>query len=230
MYIVIVVLSVTVITGTIACSRVGSDNQAFSESNNFKEREGLYLNLGAPSRCHGMLTAWHLRYEVDDCESDSTRTKTRRTRRMRETYTGVFIVYRPINQTMSYEAVPGSMKSVTVSCNEDNDERTHSLTRKETIISLQTNEQFMIQRGDVIAVCLPDTSSRHRNIFQILEDEEEIERNDIIYEYKDVKDCNSKKLQTIRSQQLKVKSSYRLHLYAEIAGRFLWEILLISKT
>ena len=216
---VLIIISVTVITGTIACSRVGSDIQTFSDADSFR---GLFLNLGAPSQCRGIVTAWHLHYQLDDCESDSSKTRTRPTPTKATYYTGVFIVYRPINvtnQTSSYEAVPGSMKSVTISCDEENEERAQS---REKIILLQTNEQFMIQRDDVIAVCLPEFKKKHRNILQILEDEKEIERNDIyVYKQKNyVKDCNSNKLQTIRSQQLKVKSSYRLHLYAEIEGRF----------
>ena len=198
------------ITRATACSRVGSDFQTFTDTDSFR---GLFLNLGAPSQCQGMVTAWHLYYELNGCESDDDRSRSTST-----TYNAVFVVYQPINSndhTVSYEVVPGSMKSVTIPCDEDNEERIQS---REEIISLEAHEQFMIQRGDVIAVCLPNINRRHA--LQILEDEG-IERNDI-YEYTRrrrriaVRNCNFNRLQEIRSQHLIAKSSYRLYLYAGI--------------
>ena len=205
------------ITRTTACSRVGNDFQTPTDTDDFR---GLFLNLGAPSQCQGMVTTWHLYYELDGCGSDDGR------RSASTTYNAVFVVYRPIrnsnDHTVSYEVVPGSMMSVEISCDEDNEQRIQS---REEIILLKAHEQFMIQRDDIIAVCLPD----RRCTLQILEDEEGIERNDI-YEYtrrgrrNAVRNCNFDRLQKIRSRSLTVKSSYQLYLYA---GRFV-KLLLIT--
>ena len=203
---------------------MGSDTPTFSDASNFETEKGLFLNLEAPAQCQGMVTAWHLRYELNNCNS---RTRSRE----RETYNGVFVIFRPVNNPPTeYEIVPDSMKSVLILCDndDDNDETTTRRSKakyQEETISLQEHEQFMIQRGDIIAVCLPDIRRRHR--LQILENvRNEVERNVGVYEYKykgqrrDVERCNFNKLQTIRSQHLRAESSYQLHLYAEIAGRF----------
>ena len=212
------------LTGTSACSRVGSDSQTFSDDSDFLNKKGLFLNLDAFSQCQGTVTAWHLRYELDSCRS--------RTRSSKETFNGVLAVYRPVNnQKIEYEIVPNSTKSVMITCDDDDDddERTRSNARdQEQTISLEAEEQFMIQRGDVIAVCLPSIKKRYR--LQILEDV----GNEIgIYEYNtrqkdDVNDCNFNKLQTITSQSLRARSSYQLHLHAEIAGtRLVYSLLII---
>ena len=215
----------SVLTGTSACSRVGSDSQTFSDDSKFLNRKGLFLNLGAPSQCQGTVTAWHLRYELDDCRSRS-----RSSTIDRETVNSVLAVYRPVNNlTMEYEIVPGSTKSVMLACDDDdNDDRTRSDARdEEEMILLEAEERFVIRRGDVIAVCLPSIKKRYR--LQILEDV----RNGIdIYEYirkkSVVNGCNFNKLQTIRSQSLRARSSYRLHLHAEIAGtRLVYSLLII---
>ena len=209
------------LTGASACSRVGSDTQTFSDDSDFQREEGLFLNLGAPAQCQGTVTAWHLHYEPNDCSSQKTRT------RGRETFNGVFLIYRPVNNlTAEYEIVPGSMKLVLIPCDDDDDDEiTRSRVRyREETISLQAHEQFTIQRGDVIAVCLPDIKRRYK--LHVLEDiRNEVERNACVYEYegnrRDVEECNL--LQTIRSQRLRAKSSYQLHLYAEITGRFVYK-------
>ena len=113
--------------------------------------------------------------------------------------------YQPVNNlTIEYEIVPSSTKSVIITCDDD-DERTRT-------ILLEAEEQFMIQRDDVIAVCLP-----RRNRLQILEDvRSEIERNAGVYEYDEeykgqesaVNGCKFNKLQTIKSQSLRARSSY----------------------
>ena len=241
-------------TGVHACSRVGSNVQPTSPgsgASNFIEEEGLFLNLGAPSQCQGMVTAWHLRYQLKDCEvAGPTKTKTNtgsqshsRSRRSgREN--GVFAVYRPINNhTMEYKIVPGSIKSIMIACDDDSttgdddktdddddDTSSHDQSRRsrsrrsktiqrEEVISLEAEEQFMIEKGDIIALCLPDVSSRYR-----LEIVEDTENSGIItvYEYwpkrRDVRDCNlSDDLQMIKSP-LTARPSYQLNIQAEIAG------------
>ena len=135
---------------------------------------------------------------------------------MKETFSGVLAVYRPVNN-LTIEIVPNSTKSVMIICDDDDeDERTRS-------ILLKAEEQFMIQRGDVIAVCLP---RRYR--LQMLEDvRSEIERNTGVYEYVDkrqkksaVNGCKFNELQTIESQSLRARNNYRLHVHVDIAGKF----------
>ena len=190
------------LTGTSACSRVGSDSQTFSDDGDYRNKKGLFLNLGASSQCQGTVTAWHLRYKLDDCRS-------------RKTFSGVLAVYRPVNN-LTIEIVPNSTKSVMITCDDDgDDERTRSLL-------LVAEEQFMIQRGDVIAVCLP---KRYR--LQMLEDvRSEIKRNASVYEYiykrqkSAVNGCKFNKLQTIESQSLRARNNYRLHVHVDIAGKY----------
>ena len=143
-----------------------------------------------------------------------------------------------------YELVPGSTKSVMINCDyaDDNDDstsahsngRTQSNTRdKEEIIPLEKEEQFMIQRDDVIAICLPDIE---RNKLQILENfRNENKLRNVApgvheYDYREgraLENCNFNELQTISSDHLKEKRKrgkrryyYRLNLYAEIEGKY----------
>ena len=235
------------LTGTSACSRVGSDSLSSSDDhdNDFQNEKGLFLNLGTPSECQGIVTAWHLRYELEECRSSQIARsgKSRKSRSEsetdRETFNGVFAVYRPVsNLTMNYELVPGSTKSVMINCDYDDDHddstsahsngRTQSNTRdEEEIIPLEKQEQFMIQRDDVIAVCLPN--KRYR--LQILEEVTVTGRRNAapgVHEYNGkghaLENCNFNGLQTISSDHLKEKKKrerrrYRLNLYAKIEGK-----------
>ena len=224
------------LTGTSACSRVGSDSLSSSDDNNFQSRRGLFLNLGTPSECQGIVTAWHLRYELEECNSRGTRSGRSKSSRDRETegetFNSVFAVYRPVK--MKYELVPGSTKSVMINyCADDDDDesddtRARSNTRtqrsntrdEEKIILLEKQERFMIQKDDVIAVCLPDNIKR----LQILEEVSKGNAVPGVYEYDEkeraVENCNFNQLQTIRSKHLITLGKYRLNLYAEIAGKY----------
>ena len=224
------------LTGTSACSRVGTDSQSSSDDSDFQSKRGLFLNLGSPSECQGIVTAWHLRYELEECSSQRTRsgrTKSSRDRETEgETFNSVFAVYRPIsNPTMQYQLVPGSTKYVMITCDgddingDDDTRKTPSNTRdREEIILLENQERFMIQRGDIIAVCLPDIKRRYR--LQILEEvrsENEGNAAHGVHKYDGeehaVENCNFNGLQTIRLRRRRARSSYRLNLYAEIAGK-----------
>ena len=240
------------LTGTSACSRVGSDSLSSSDDhdNDFQNEKGLFLNLGTPSECQGIVTAWHLCYELEECRS-SQRARSGKSRKSssesetdRETFNGVFAVYRPVsNLTMNYELVPGSTKSVMINCDDDDDGdesedtrarsntgRTQSNTRdEEEIILLEKQERFMIQRDDVIAVCLPNIRMRYR--LQILEEVTVTGRRNAapgVHEYdgkgRALENCNFNELQTISSDHLKEKKKrerrrYRLNLYAKIEGK-----------
>ena len=248
------------LTGVSACSRVGSDNsQTFPESDDsdsdFRDERGLFLNLGSPSQCQGIVTAWHLQYELEDCGSDHVKTRpaARSRETQRGTFSGVFAVYRPVNnltmKQQQHKVVPGSTKTVTISCQDDDDSddrderrirstdisdhderRTRSTDTRdqEETIMLEEEERFMIQRGDVIAICLPKSIKKSRGIrrLHILEDIRIEAETPSVHEYdlrRDpaVNNCNFSGLQTISSQLLKARSRYRLHLYAEIAGKSL---------
>ena len=217
-YILTLIVVTSVLAGTSACSRVGSDNLRLTDEGDFLSKKGLFLNLGAPSQCQGTVTAWHLHYGLCNCRI-----------RPRE---GVLAVYRPVNtgnQTMEYKIVPGSTKPVEVTCKDDGDDDTTKSadTRNlgETIIMLKTQEKFMIQSGDVIAICLP-------NRLQVLEEvasDHDTQRNDVYrYSGANINNCNLDRLQKImpESRHLREKSTYRLHLYAEIAG-IVHEILVV---
>ena len=241
--------------GASACSRVGSDNsQTFPESDDSDsdfQDSGLFLNLGSPSQCQGIVTAWHLQYELEDCGSDRVKTRpaTRSRETQRGTFSGVFAVYRPINnltmKQQQYEVVPGSTKTVTISCQDDDDSDDHDESRtrstdagdqdesrtrstdtrdQEETILLEEEKCFMIQIGDVIAICLPRSIKGRRDIrrLHILEDIRIEAETPSVHEYdrrnSAVNNCNFNKLQMIRSQHLEARSSYRLHLYAEVAG------------
>ena len=243
------------LTGTSACSRVGSDSLSSSDDhdNDFQDEKGLFLNLGTPSECQGVVTAWHLRYELEECRSSQTarsgksRKSSSESETDRETFNGVFAVYRPVsNLTMKYELslVPSSTKSVMINCDDDdaydddntrarsNTRRTRSSTRdvEEILIPLEKEEQFTIQRDDVIAICLPDIERYRLQIIEKVRSENKLGNvAPGVHEYdrkgRALDNCNFNELQTISLDHLKEKKKgerrrYRLNLYAEIEGKY----------
>lgn len=199
--IVLYIFKFTAITrATAQCSKVGTDGNSFSGY--FKEWDGLFLNIGSPSQCSGTVVSWHFHYELDGCRYSKSKYRH-----------GIFLVYRPVSNH-SYEVVPGSVKEVTVPCQDDD-----GIQSWEEMLPL--SEQFTVQKGDIIAACLPYNKRIRMEPLQILEYGKDIRVNNI-HEYYDaggdIDDCRINRLQTVITRDIRSRRYYQLHLYAEIAG------------
>ena len=183
------------------CPLLGSNDQSrYSESN----EEKLFMNFGAPAQCNGTVTSWRYcsynRYLQDD-ECEGT-----------ESYSSVFLVYRQTGAS-TYEPVPGSSKSVTISlrCPRDGG---FQCGRVET---LSQAEQFTIQENDIVAACLKfspirlvgdESSGQSRQVYQ--------------YDGSFYQLCLTSQLQTIDIQNSAFTLNngvHRLHLYAETSSK-----------
>ena len=185
-----------------ACPLLGSNIVTrYSESS----REKLFVNFGAPAQCNGTVTSWRYcsynRYLQDD-ECEGT-----------ESYSSVFLVYRRTGNS-TYQPVPGSTKSVTISlrCPRDGG---FQCGRQET---LSQAEQFTIQENDIVAACLKsspirvvgdESSGSSRQVYQY---------DGFFYQL-----CLTSQLQTIDVQNSAFTSNngvHRLHLYAETSSKY----------
>ena len=173
------------------------------------------MNFGAPAQCNGTVTSW--RYcsynrfqgtsgddDDDDCRGSAS-------------YTSVFLVYRRTAAGAStYEPVPGSTKSVTLTLNCQNN---GGFQCRE--VMLIQSEQFSVQENDIVAACLMDTSStdpiqmvgsiflgRSRQVY--------------LYDADNYQQCSNSQLQLIDTgagnsfiEETSGLGSSALHLYAE---------------
>ena len=186
------------------CPLLGSDLQSeFSRSS----EEKLFLNFGAPAQCNGTVTLW--RYcsynsylQGDECDGS-------------EDYTSKFLVYRQTGNS-TYEPVPGSTKSVTITlnCPSDGGFRCREAT-------LSQSEQFTIQQNDIVAACLIDIIA---NPLRIVGEGNTQTGSGQVYHYDGFlyQLCTSNQLQTIDTQRSEFTSengTYRLHLYAEVSSK-----------
>ena len=169
------------------------------------------MNFGAPAQCNGTVTSWRYcsynRYLEDDEECDD-----------RERYTSIFLVYRQ-NGISTYEPVPGSRKSVTITlrCPRDGG---FQCDREVPLIQA---EQFSIQENDIVASCLMDSGST--NPIRIV-GEENSGPSSQIYQYNanNYQQCSTSQLQSIDVQNRAFTSNsgkYRLHLYAETNSKWI---------
>ena len=184
------------------CPIVGSDLRTLSHR--FKEREGLYLNVGAPSQCGGTVTSWHFCYGMSECKTGAK-------------YHATFLVYRPINPRNHTSAelsiVPESIKSVSLGC------RNKSKVKcgKEMLV---LSEQFTIQEGDIVAACLPAEREKQLQIISRKYDEDE-EREGTLYQYfnNEVEvNCERNKIHIIQAVNISPRPYLQLHLQAEVAA------------
>ena len=184
------------------CPLLGSNIQTeYSQSN----RERLFMNFGAPAQCNSTVTSWRYcsynRYLEEDDECDD-----------REYYTSVFLVYRQTGAS-TYEPVPGSRKSVTISlrCPRDGG------FQCDRVQTLSQAEQFTIQENDIVAACLKDTGST--NPIRLVGYQSSGASSDVYqYNANNYEDCTTSQLQSIDVQNSDFTSgtvNYRLHLYAE---------------
>ena len=190
------------------CPLLGSDLQSDHELTE-SSKERLFLNFGTPAQCNGTVTSWHYcsynRYLEDDEECDGP-----------EDYISHFLVYRQTG-SFTYEPVPGSTKSVTITlrCPSDGGFRCREVT-------LSQSEQFTIQQNDIVAACLMDTTST--NPLRIVGEGSTLTGSGQVYHY-DVnfyQRCRTTELQMIdidRSGFTSRNGIYRLHLYAEVSSK-----------
>jgi hypothetical protein len=168
------------------------------------------MNFGAPAQCNGTVTSWRYcsynRYQEDDEDCDGS-----------ERYTSVFLVYRQTG-TSTYEPVPGSRRSVTLTlrCPRDGGfqcDRTQALSQA---------EQFTIQENDIVAACLMDTGSTNP-IRMVGYQTSGSSTNVYQYNANNYEDCTTSQLQLIDVQNSAFTSgtgfNYRLHLYAEMNSK-----------
>lgn len=188
------------------CPVAGDDSQARLTQST---RERLFMNFGAPAQCNGTVTSWRYcsynRYTQEDDECEGS-----------EFYTSVFMVYR-LTGPSTYEIVPGSMKSVTITlrCPRDGGFRCREAM-------LATAEQFEIQQNDIVAACLRDTSST--NPIRIV-GEDRIGATGDVYQYNalNYQRCSAAQLQRIDIQNSAFtmnNGEFRLHLYAATDSKF----------
>ena len=189
------------------CPLLGSDIQSqFSQSS----KERIFLNFGAPAQCNGTVTSWHYysynRYlEEDNVCGDAER------------YTSKFLVYRQTGNS-TYEPVPGSTKSVTITLRCPS----HGGFRSR-VATLTQSEQFTIQQNDIVAACVMDTGST--DPLRIVGEGSTQSGSGQVYHY-DVsgyQSCTTSELQSIDTQNPDFTSRngiYRLHLYAEVSSKF----------
>ena len=164
----------------------------------------MFLNFGAPAQCSGTVTSWRYcsynRYSEDD-ECDD-----------REYYTSKFLVYRQTGSS-TYQPVPGSTRSVTISlrCPRDGGFR----CREET---LNQNDQFSIQENDIVATCLTSTNP----IRIVGEESSGSSRHVYQYNVNNYQRCQTSQLDTVDIQNsafTEYGGIFRLHLYAEISSK-----------
>ena len=190
---------VYILMAAAECSTVGSDLRALSHR--FKEREGLYLNLGASSQCRGTVTAWHFCYGMSECETDVK-------------YHATFLVYRPINRNYTsseLSIVPESIKSTSLGCQN----RSKVKCGKEMLLS---SEQFMVQENDVVAVCLPAEREKRLQLISRKYDEDEGTEGTLYQHYSEIEGCDRNKLRTVNMQGITPHTYLQLHLHAEVAA------------
>lgn len=178
----------------------------------------MFLNLQDPSQCNGTVESWHLHYEINNRCGRS------------KSYSVTFLVYRPLlsSHAMSslYELVSGSSKSVTLPCHDKSRHRVQLLMEM-----LSPSERFVIQRDDVVAVCLPGVSSKIKVLNKLDNDKSRSRDSEtretlgpMIYEYHspknhhDIDTCVFDSLQTIQPRYMQLIRGSHLHLYANITG------------
>ena len=168
-------------------------------------RERLFINFGAPAQCNGTVTTWqYCSYNtyLGDVED-------------REDYTTKFLVYRQTGPS-TYEPVPGSTKTVTISLRSPSDGGFRCRTE-----TLSQSERFAIQQNDIVAACLMDTSST--NPIRIVGFDSSSSLS-FVYQYNvnNYEDCTTSQLQTVDTQSSEFTSgsvAYQLHLYAETISK-----------
>ena len=178
---------------------MGSDIHVFSRR--FREREGLYLNLGSPSLCSGIVTSWHYCYGMTgmgQCllnDSNST-----------SYHSATFMMYRPgKNNSSEYVVIPESVKSVTVKCRD-----TDKITCGKEI--LNRSEWFAIHENDIIAVFLPEQTLQ----FQLISRRSKGEGGNAgVFQYT-MNAEYEKDLSIINRANLTSRMLLQLHLLAEL--------------
>ena len=173
------------------CSTVGSDIQLLSHQ--FRPRQGLYLNLGAPSTCSGIVTCWNYCYGDSDCSNGS--------------HSATFMVYRPKeNSSNELQLVPESIKSVSVRCQDK-----HPIKCRQEV--LPRSEWFAIHVNDIVSVCLPRQRHRFRLISRKYETFDEQVTTEI-FQYRNT-NCGERQL-LIDRQNLASRRFLQLHLSTEL--------------
>ena len=172
-----------------------------SQSDDFASRRGLFFIKGAPSRCNGYVTTWQFRYACG-------------TRRQSNI---VLLVYRPTNNH-TFNIVTESIKAVTISCSNVTIGKEHVWEER-----LSSFEEFLIEKGDVLAVCLPKNEEQ-KPIFKIFQFKSLHHNNSIPSVYKlvtndnSIDNCALNRLQTVDSLDVRGRPSLHLNLYVNITG------------
>ena len=194
----LLIIFVNVSMATAKCPIMGSDLRTLSHR--FKEREGLYLNLGAAAQCRGTVTAWHFCYGMGECEMD-------------DKYHATFLVYRPTNKTYTSSSelsiVPESIKSVSMVCQN----KSKIKCSKETLLP---SEQFMVQVNDIVAVCLPAEKENQLQLISRQYNEDE-RTESTLHQYSEIEECEMNRIRRVNTQDITPRTYLQLHLHAEVA-------------
>ena len=184
----------------------------------------MFLNFGAPAQCNGTVTSWrYCSYNTyssgsdddDDDDDDSDDSDGNNGCGSAQSYTSKFLVYRQTGNS-TYEPVPGSTKSVTITlnCPSDGGFRCREVT-------LSQSEQFTIQQNDIVAACLMDTTSTNP-IRNVGEGSAQSGSGQVYHYVSGYQSCTTSELQSIDTQNPNFTSRngiYRLHLYAEVSSK-----------
>ena len=174
-------------------------NQTITISGRFKKETGIFMNFGAPSPQTGMITSWSFHYSCVPLRSNP--------------YHATLMMYRLNSTTSQYQVLSESIQSITVEC-------------ADTGVTLRGNrmlmaeEQFRVEKGDIVAVCLPNDDMEPLRIastrlFSINRDRESGDIGEFSVSREEGCSTDRLRLQTINLQDLDLRQNFQLHLYAE---------------
>ena len=167
------------------------------------------MNFGAPSPQTGTITSWSFHYS---CVPPRT-----------NPYHATLMMYRLNSATSQYQVLSESIQSITVEC-------------ADTGVTLRGNrmlmaeEQFRVEKGDILAVCLPNDDMEPLRIastrlFSINRDRESSDIGEFSISRGEGCSTDRLQLQTINLQDLDLRQNFQLHLYAEAITGIICNIL-----
>ena len=168
-------------------------------SGRFRREVGTFMNFGAPSPQTGVVTSWNFYYS---CVLPKI-----------IHYRATFMMYRLNSTTSQYQVIPKSIQSISVQCMDGG----VTLRGNRT---LMVEEQFQVEEGDIVAICLPNDGTAPLQIASKLNDNRDRVSNIREFSVKRGEGCSTEQLQTISFQDLSLRQDLLLHLHAEaITGK-----------
>lgn len=174
-------------------------NKTRTISGRFRREVGILMNFGAPSPQTGVVTSWNFYH---NCAIP---------RFFR--YHATFMMYRLNATTSQYQVLPESIQSISVEC------MNAGVTLRGNR-TLMVEEQFQVEEGDIVAICLPNDGRVPLRIASMLNANRDRASNIREFSVNQGEGCSTEQLQTISFQDLDLRQDLLLHLYAEaITGK-----------